>query len=166
MNEIRRSISLSPDLEFSYSQFFVYDAGLTSPACEWTETHSKQGFARRECAVAIGTLLEFGTANVVVTFGTPSNLEPYERVLAVPLEVKTGAVSIDGPEESGGKRVVVAASGHYRATVAQRAVDDSREDINIWLEKVDVPIRHSELLVVDEALDPPAALLETANTPS
>ena len=80
-------ISISPELEFSYSQFFVYDAGLKNPACEWEEVHSRQGFARRDGVVAVGTLLEFGRAKVAVAFGPPA-VTSYERALSVPLEVK------------------------------------------------------------------------------
>ena len=57
------------DLQFSYSQFFVYDAGLKNPACEWTEAHSRQGFARRDGVTAVGTILEFGQAKVTLTLG-------------------------------------------------------------------------------------------------
>ena len=156
--------SVMPDLEFSYSQFFVYDAGLESPACEWTEAHSRQGFARRDGVVAVGTLLEFGTANVTLALGAPS-FQAYDRVLSVPLEIKGGALAIDGPEEEPGKREFRVANGHYRATIAQKYRDDDHEEVAIWLERVDVPVRRSELLVVDEALDPPMPLLETADAP-
>lgn len=57
---------LTPDLNFSYSQFFVYDASVQMPACEWTKEHSDQGFARRDGTVAFGTLLEYGKARVEV----------------------------------------------------------------------------------------------------
>ncbi len=163
MND-RADIGVSPTLEFSYSQFFVYDAGLKNPACEWTEAHSRQGFARREGVVAVGTLLEFGKADVALAFGRPS-LEAYERAIAVPLEINSGAIAIDGPEETPGPRKIRVENGHYRATIAQKRSDDTEEIIKIWLEKVDVPLRRSELLVVDDRLDPPIRLLETANMP-
>lgn len=160
----RSEVHMSPSLEFSYSQFFVYDAGLKNPACEWTEVHSRQGFARRDGVVAIGTLLEFGKAEVALNFGTPSP-QSFERVVSVPLEIKSGAIAVDGPEEIAGTRELKVENGHYRATVAQKRTDDTHEEVRIWLEKVDVPLRRSELLVVDDALDPPTDLVETANTP-
>src|SRR5688572_29099874 len=111
--------SLSPDLEFSYSQFFVYDAGIKNPACAWTEQHSRQGFARRDGVVAIGTLLEFGKAHVTLVLGRPK-LDSYERAVCVPLEITSGAVAVDGPDEHPGIRQMPVESGHYRAVVAQR----------------------------------------------
>lgn len=164
MNAPPGCLYATPELEFSYSQFFIYDAGLKSPACEWTEAHSRQGFSRRDGAAAVGTLLEFGKASVKLGFGTPA-FQSYERALAVPLEIKSGAVAIDGPEETSGARRVSVENGYYRVTIAQKIEGDAREEIGIWLEKVELPVRRSELLIVDDALDPPSPLLETANTP-
>jgi hypothetical protein len=157
-------VRMSPLLEFSYSQFFVYDAGLKNPACAWTDVHSRQGFARRDGVVAIGTLLEFGRAQVVLEFGKPSP-ESFERVVSVPLEITSGTVAVDGPEETPRTRELQIENGHYRATIAQKRRDDTEEEIKIWLEKVDVPLRRSELIVVDQELDPPTTLLETAEMP-
>jgi hypothetical protein len=154
---------LSPKLEFSHSQFFVYDAGLVSPACEWTEPHRKQGFARRDRTIAVGALLEFGSADVRIALGAPSNFEDCERVLAVPLEIETGAISIDGPEEGARVRSVNVKNGHYRVTIAQKVIDEISEEISIWLERLDIPLRRSELLIADVALNPSAPLVETAN---
>jgi hypothetical protein len=165
MSNSRQSKVLSPDLEFAYRQFFVYDAALTSPACEWTTTHSKQGFARRDRAVAVGTLLEFGTAAVSVERTSPASVDAYERVIAVPLHVLSNSVAIDGPEETAGIRCIDVPQGHYRVTVAQRVVNDVREEIGVWLERLDVPMQRSEILIVDADLEPPTSLLETANEP-
>jgi hypothetical protein len=156
--------SIPSTLEFSYSQFFVHDAGIRNPACEWTEAHSRQGFARRAGVAAIGTLLEYGTAQVTVEIGSPQ-LQLFERVVAVPLEIKGGAIAVDGPEEDFGVREMPIKNGHYRATIAQRIIDGSAEQIGIWLEEVAVPLEHSQLLVIDEALKPQFPLLETASKP-
>jgi len=43
--------------------------------------------------------------------------------------------------------------------------DDLREEVTIWLERSDIPLARSELLVVDEDLDPSEPLLETADKP-
>lgn len=126
--------------------------------------HSRQGFARRDGVVAVGTLLEFGRAVVAFAFGKPA-FESYDRVLAVPLEIKSGAMAIDGAEETPGMREVPVENGHYRATVAQKRIDDASEEIKVWLEKVDIPLRRSELLVVDDGLDPPTQLVESATMP-
>jgi hypothetical protein len=155
---------ISPTLEFSYSQFFVHDAGITNPACEWTEAHSRQGFARRDGVAAIGTLLEYGRAEVTLDFGSPQ-LHLFERVVAVPLEIKGGAIAVDGPEEDSGVREMPIKNGHYRATIAQRIINGSTEEIGIWLEELALPLEHSELLVVDEALKPQFPLVEIASKP-
>jgi hypothetical protein len=154
-----------PDLQFSYSQFFLYDAAIPSPACIWTERHSKQGFARRDGVVAVGTVLEFGSAAVALVVDRPSNVQQYQRALAVPLHIRSGSLAIDGPEESPGVRKVPMATGFYRVTIGQNVLDDLREEVTIWLERSDIPFARSELLVVDENLDPSEPLLETADEP-
>jgi hypothetical protein len=153
-----------PTLEFSYSQFFVHDAGIKNPACAWTEAHSGQGFARRDGVVAIGTLLEHGRAEVTLDLGSPK-WQLFERVVAVPLEIKGGAIAVDGPEEDSGVREMPIRNGHYRATIAQRIINDSAEEIAIWLEEVAVPLEHSQLLVIDGALKPQFPLVEFASKP-
>jgi len=163
---------ISPDLYFSYSQFMVFDASVKLPGCDWTDAHISQGFARRHGVVAVSTLLEFGTARVAVTLAAPDphSLQAYTRVIAVPLAVTSGTLSIQGPEEDAGTRQVRVAKGHYRATIAQVVRDaehgddeDEKEDIRIWFEKVDVPVMRSRLLVMDDGLDPPTPLVETAD---
>jgi competence protein J (ComJ) len=154
-----------PELQFSYSQFFVFDSAVPTVGCHWTERHFRQGFARRDGTVSVRTLLEFGVADVAVTVGAPSSVEAYGRVLAVPLLIRSASLSIRGPEEQRGMRDIAIPNGHYRVTIAQTAVGETREDVHIWVEKSDVPIARSQLLVVDEELDPVWPLLETANEP-
>lgn len=153
------------ELQFSHSQFFVFDSEVSAVGCHWTERHFKQGFARRDGTVSVRTLLEFGAADVAVTVGAPASVEAYGRVLAVPLLIRSASLSIEGPEEQPGIRHTAIPNGHYRVTIAQRAIDETREDVHIWVEKSDVPIARSQLLVVDEDLDPLWPLLETANEP-
>ena len=166
MMQSRETARMLPPLQFAYSQFFVYDANVVSRGCEWTERHSKQGFARRDGVVAIGTLLEFGEADVGVTFDIPANVGTYERAIAVPLRIRGAAIVVDGPEEVGRVRRIAVPNGHYRVTIAQKVMSETREQVGIWLQKVDLPVVRSELLVVDEELEPQEPLLETANRPS
>jgi hypothetical protein len=155
-------IVLSPDLYFSYGQFFVYDKELTNPATEWSPDHTRQGFARRERAIAVGTLLEFGFATVTVGLDLPNPLTSYERVLALPLELRSGLLAVDGPEEHPIARWCPAAPGYYRVLIAQRTIEDEREDIAISLERLATRLDRSEVLIADDALDPPTPLIETA----
>ena len=91
----------SSSLYFSYNQFLVFDRSVaTRPGLDWTEVHSKQGFARREKTVSFGTLLEFGHAEVAVHLGPYKPTNNHERVIEVPLEVPSGEVVIGGPEEA------------------------------------------------------------------
>jgi len=158
-------MELFPKLYFSYSQFFIYDEGLDSPACKWTEAHSRQGFARRQQAIAVGTLLEFGDASVHVQFGDLAPLEEFERVIAIPLEIRSGRVCVDGPEEHPADRSFPVSPGLYRVAIGQKVVEDQHEEVVIALEKLTVPMSNSEILVADRALDPPVPLIEDAERP-
>lgn len=160
----KSSIFIRPDLYFSYSQFFVYDGSIHMPACDWTKAHSDQGFARREGTVAFGTLLEFGTAKIIVTTNPYQPSDEYERVIAVPFTVISGKVIVDGPDEAetGGERNFEILPGNYRLTVAQRVIGDEKECIDIFFEALANPIERSAVLVVDKALNPQIPLIETA----
>ena len=157
-------VKLTPDLYFSYSQFFVYDATIQMPACEWTKTHSDQGFARREGTVAFGTLLEYGTAIVRIAACHYEPSEDYDRVIEVPFSVVSGKVIIDGPEETetGRERNFMLAPGNYRLVAAQRVTGDENLAIDLFFELLTKPLERSAVLVADAALNPPTALLETA----
>jgi hypothetical protein len=157
-------LTLSPDLYFSYSQFFVYDASVQMPACEWTKAHSDQGFARRNATVAFGTLLEYGTAKVDVAIRPYQPREDYERVIAVPFTVVSGKVIVDGPEESetGRERNFTLPSGNYRLVAVQRVTGDENEAIDLFFEPLGEALERSAVLVADDGLNPPTPLLETA----
>jgi len=157
-------ITLTPDLYFSYSQFFVYDASVQMPACEWTKEHSDQGFARRDGTVAFGTLLEYGTAKVEVAVRAYQPRDDYERVIAVPFAVVSGKVIVDGPEETetGRERNFTLPPGDYRFVAAQRVTGDEEEAIDLFFESLAKPLERSAVLIADDALNPPIPLLETA----
>ncbi|MCZ7667023.1 MAG: competence protein ComJ [Chloroflexi bacterium] len=124
--------------------------------------HSAQGFARRESTVSFGTLLEYGYADVFCHRGPFQSDKAYERVIAVPFLVCTGKLMVDGPEEINVGRTLELPVGNYRVVCAQRVVDDETELIEIFFEKVDEPLRKSEVIIADAILDPCVELLETA----
>lgn len=155
-------IKIKPDLSFSYSQFFIFDHEVTEPGLEWTDKHVRQGFARRPQVISIGTLLEYGVAKASLICGTFDVFSGYHRVLAIPLRIKSGAVSIAGPEESDLNRHYVVEPGNYRVTVAQSVLGDDLEKIVILLEKTKALHQTSEILVADGGLNPILPLLETA----
>lgn len=160
-------IYLNPDLFFSYSQFYIYDETVQMPACDWTEAHSAQGFARREGTVAFGTLLEFGTSKVIVKIGAYQPCDRYQRVIAVPFTVVAGKVIVDGPEESenGRERIFSLSPGNYRLVVAQSVLSDEEEAIELFFESLAHPLERSVVLVADEALNPFVPLIETSGIP-
>lgn len=165
-------VVLEPELPIGYSQFFVYDIALKNPACDWTDAHVCQGFARRRGTIAVGTLVDWGPATVTVHLGLPAHIDGFERVIAVPLEMDSGVLRVDAPEECEFDRGCDVPPGHYRVVAAQRVTEYDedlewgREDIHIYLEKLAVPLERSAILVADERLqDPPEPLIETANEP-
>ena len=156
------TMNLSPRLYFSYSQFMVYDQCVQLPGCAWTHEHTSQGFARRESAVCFNTPLEFGHADVSVSLSAYRNQKQYERVIAVPFLAQSGKVIVDGPEELDVERAVTLRPGNYRLVVAQRVIAEDEEEIDLFFEELDLPMKQSEILLADEALDPPTPLIETA----
>src|SRR6185295_10740927 len=89
-----------PRLYFSYNQFMVYDQSVQLPGCDWTDDHFAQGFARRESVVNFNALLEFGYADVEISFEPYQPKQEDERVIAVPFHVMSGKVVVEGPEET------------------------------------------------------------------
>lgn len=157
------TIILSPKLYFSYSQFMVYDQCVRLPGCAWTDKHTAQGFARRESSVCFNTPLEFGLADVSVFLAAYQKQKNYDRVIAVPFLVQSGKVIVDGPEELDVDRTIALRLGNYRLTVAQCLLAEDKEAVDVFFEAVECPLARSEILLADEALDPPTPLIETAD---
>lgn len=156
-------------LEFSYSQFLVYDDLEFQPGCDWQQGHVDQGFARRDAVVSFGTLLEFGHARLSVYAGAYRRQEDHARVIAVPFRAKSGEVRIEGPDEGPDERIVRLVPGCYRVTAAQMVLQNDEqnmvfeEGIDIFFEWLEEPAQNSEVIVADEALNPPDVLLEHAD---
>lgn len=151
------------DVYFSYSQLCVFDKSVALPGCAWTETHFRQGFARREANVCFGTLLEFGHAELAVRVGPYEATGEHERVIEVPFEVSSGEIVIAGPEEVENEYVVKLAPGHYRLVAAQTVTAEDREAIDLYFEKLANPLIHSRIIVTDDTLAPPDPLVETVD---
>src|SRR5690242_17998658 len=145
-------------LYFSYGQFMVFDKSVELPGCDWTEEHSAQGFARRESVVNFRTILEFGYANLEVKEAEYQRLAEYERVIAVAFQVTSGAVQVEGPEESNTLRHVNLSPGQLRLVAAQY-VDGEEVVIHLYFERLDVAVKHSAVLVADDDLDPKTPLV-------
>ena len=152
---------LDSRMYFSYSQFQVFDASIRRPGCAWTEAHSQQGFARRENNAAFGTLLDFGYARLRAYSGSYENTAQDQRVIEIPMRIPSGAVIVGGPEEFENARRLTLASGDYRLVAAQRVVNEDQEEIDLFFEKLVVPLAHSRIVIADAGLSPPETLLET-----
>jgi hypothetical protein len=160
---------LTSSLYFSYGQLLVFDASAESEAgLEWTDEHTRQGFARRDSSVSFATIAQFGNADVHVYKHRFVN-GSYARAVAVPMYLPTGAVKIIGPEEYYIDRHVVLEVGHYRLVAAQRviltAADPDQEDtigIDLFFEALITPIQSSSVLVADAAISPNGELVEKA----
>jgi hypothetical protein len=140
----------------------VYDQSVELPGCAWTEEHSRQGFARRDSAVCFSTPLEFGHADIAVWFRAYEPHEDYQRVISVPFLVTSGRINVEGPEETKPERSIELPPGNYRLVAAQRVTGDEEEVIDLFFESLRNPLECSSILVSDEALNPPATLIETA----
>jgi hypothetical protein len=157
----------------SYSQLMVFDASMGLPGLDWKPRHTRQGFARRPSSASFVTLEEYGDVALRVTLGEFANDEKYLRVIAVPFEVRSGEVQIEGPEETNEKRSVHVALGRYVLTVAQFYEDYypttdvvQSVDVNFSPMGTDEHINASQIIKADSALLPEYPLLENADIAS
>jgi hypothetical protein len=152
--------------DFDHGQFLVYDVSVEGPQCEWTEVHCNQGFARRESAACIATMLQDGSADVTVFFGPFVEQESYQRVIALPFHAPEGKIVIGGLLELYLAHVLFCPRGHYKLYVAQWIADeeDEREGVHLFFHPQEEPVTKSEITLADEGLSPPAILLESAAT--
>jgi hypothetical protein len=149
---------------FDHSQFLVYDVSVQVPQCEWTEGHCNQGFARRESAACIGTVLQDGQAEATAFFGPFVGQESYQRVIALPFFSPAGKIIIRGLMELYLAHVLLCRSGHYKLYIAQWVSDEENEceGIHLFFHQQEKRVTKSQIIVADEGLSPPAILIESA----
>lgn len=161
-------VLLSSHLYFSYGQFLVYDASVDMPGLDWRDEHVLQGFARRQSVVNVGTLHEFGNADLTVYLGDHLTLKAYDRIIAVPFTVLSGKVKIEGPEEFDRNKSVFLQNGDYRLVIAQLNIgeefkDDKQEAIDLFFESPIGSVVHAEILRADRMMKCPTQLVEDAD---
>ncbi len=154
------------DFEYSFGSLFITLPKATYSLGRWTEQHNSQGFSLAPGIIQISTLTQFGSANLTVYVQQYEKQERFERVIEMPFEVPTTQIEIGSIERVRDPVIVGVEPGHYRVVVAQSLLGEDeigagREEIEIFLEKVDVPLCKSRILVCDAALNPPEVLLET-----
>lgn len=145
----------------SYSQIMIYDSSVSLPGCAWTERHTQQGFARRSKNACVRTMLEYGFADVAVRPG-PYVAGQYQRVIQFPLELPSGIMVIDGPDDAGRKCAIELPKGIYRVVVAQIRLNVDREMLDIFVQQIERSDERSLVLVTDGDLAPSETLLEDA----
>lgn len=150
-------------MQFSYGQFLAYDQTEAEPGSLWTDKHIAQGFVRRIRALGIGTLVQFGAAKVRTFSGTPTSIDDYDRVISVPIELPSGILCIEGPEEYPIQRSINVSPGAYRLIAAQSLVSETELSIDIFLESLAGTTANSEILKADETLEASGPLLETGD---
>lgn len=150
-----------PDMvRYSYNQVVVFDDSESAPGSLWNDEHWSQGFARREKTVSFATLEQAGKASVKVLLGWPNDLRSAARVIAVPLQVPSGTLHIEGPEEYPAFRAVNVKPGTYMVALAQKSDGAGNLTFELFLDKRTE--ERSRILKADDALNPPENLMETA----
>jgi hypothetical protein len=160
-----KQLTLSPDLVFSFCQFTVQDLIadeiLEGFSFNITERHCDQGFSRLESVATFNTLEELGSAEVTITEGKFDPSDTYNRVITVPFTVVTGQLVVVAPEDMSDERLFKLAPGFYLLTVAQRAIDEDREVIDLYFESLVTQAKESRIIVADDYLRPVYPLLES-----
>lgn len=152
------------EMAFSHGQFLLFDATVAVPECEWTDDHTSQGFARRESAICLGSILQDGVASVRVFHGSYSPQREYQRVIANPFTSPSGRIIVNGLMEMYISRLVQLRPGYYRVYTCQ-ALDDAHDEhelIDLFFFPEEQPSHQSEIIIADEGLSPPSVLVEEA----
>ncbi|NRA56692.1 MAG: hypothetical protein HRU13_01045 [Phycisphaerales bacterium] len=151
------------NLYFSYSQCFVFDESEEQHGCEWTDEHVNQGFVRRERVLAFGTILQFGTARLTVSFDPIADLGGAGRSIRCPLYLPSGKLVVMGPEETMYETapVVLVEPGWYFVTCSQWVHDNEEVDMNInFVKDKGAGPQQSAVLIADRGLNVPKNLRE------
>lgn len=150
-------------LYFSYGQLIAYDTTEQAPGSIWTDKHINQGFVRRPKCVGVCTLLKNGTARIAVFHGEPMPLEDYDRVLSVPINLPSGILHLEGPEEVTIHRSVSLSPGVFRIGFAQMLNSDANLRVDVFIKMIDEANPLSKLLKSDNALSESVVLCETGD---
>jgi len=150
-------------LYFSYGQLMAYDSTEREPGSIWTDQHVKQGFVRRPHSVGIGTLMQDGTATLSIFRGQPTRTEAYDRVVSVPIDLPSGVLRLEGPDEYPIERSVDLTPGVFRLTFAQGLNEHGSLRIDLFIDEVDEPSPRSKVLKSDDSISDLNELIETGD---
>ena len=147
-------------LNFSYGQIIVYDSGENEPGSIWTIQHTNQGFVRRPHTVGISTLIPYGTASISVFMAEPRSLKIYERAISVPIELPSGVLCLEGPEEYPIERFVNLGPGLFRLFFCQMIGAEGALRIDIFVGTADKVDARSRILKTNTDLPDFGELIE------
>lgn len=134
----------------SYGQFAIYDFLVRDASCNWTPSHTRQGFARRKGVINCLTIVPHGEA--ALTIGEGHDIDgDFHRIMLIPLEAESGQMCIDGPEEPPRSRIINLAPGHYMILIAQRQIGDEQEEIFVGISPSEK--RYSQIIKNDDSIE-------------
>ena len=157
----RLEIEGSVHLYYAYGFVMVFDKSEPTPQARWIQQHENQGFARRERSVMFSTLRQEGKATVNAFEGWPVDLGQGSRIIAVPLKVLSGELSIQGPEEWPEARYVKVAPGVNTVILSQR-IDEVTDQLVLDFFIDAIATENSKILKAGGLHNIPSVLLETA----
>lgn len=150
MNKLKKLTIIGPEiLDYSYGQVMAFDSSEPLPGSHWTQHHYNQGFVRREFSVAVRTLTEYGSATVSAYLGEPMSLDSYARAISVPIEIPSGILHLEGPDEYPIKRSVTLNPGCYFLLICQACISDDELSMDIYITKSDDHPLNSKVLKAD-----------------
>ena len=141
----RNSHSMGRELElgeiyFSYGQLCVYDARPGQDlALDIKPDHIAQGFACSDSsAYLFHPLIQQGVADVTLRIGQIPEVdtlrrEGFTRALAVPFEVRSGKLMVEGGPGEEGKDFALR-FGVYKLVLAEKQIEEERLAVTIFLE--------------------------------
>jgi len=156
-------LSNTNTMQYSYGQFLVYDQYESEPGSLWSDQHIAQGFVRRRRALGVSTLTQHGKATVRTFLGSPDGLNGYDRVISVPIELASGILCIEGPEEYPIQRSIKVIPGSYRLVAAQTQVSETELNIDVYIDHLVETDPKSKILKADELIQVSGPLLETGD---
>lgn len=150
-------------LNFAYGQILVFDQVETEPGSLWTDQHVAQGFVRRTHTLAVGTLLPSGEATLSLFTGTLESVDSYDRVVSIPLQVDSGVICVEGPDEYPIERFVVLPPGFIRVVAAQRLQSETKIVFDLYFCPEANPNSCSKILKADKEVLPSEKFLENGD---
>lgn len=145
------------EIDVTYGQLAVFQAGLVNPFNDWTDDHVNQGFTWRDGSVSFGALSGDGYSQVHVKTTDIVAIDDAVRAIIVPFEVKLGGVEVGSISET---VVIEIPAGHYGLLFTARVIDGVDCYGLSFIQNYETTGR---ILVTDAGINPTGELLMRAN---